>query len=69
MKSSTGLPAMTSIIMRRGFLSLETNSLMEWAPTMDLPLASSFKKRSTLATLSACQCVLAARCIEALTFG
>jgi hypothetical protein len=45
MKSSTGLPAMTSSIMRRGFLSLAQNSLMEWAPTMDLPLASVLDER------------------------
>ena len=51
MKSSTGLPAMTSNIMRRGFLSLATNSSMLCAPTMLLPLASLSRKRSTLETV------------------
>jgi hypothetical protein len=31
--------------MRRGFLSLAQNSLMEWAPTIDLPLASVLHER------------------------
>lgn len=37
MKSSTAGPAMTSSIIRRGFLSLEVNSSMECVPTIDLP--------------------------------
>ncbi len=42
---------MTSIIILRGFLSFWTNSLIEWAPTMDFPLASFSRNRSTFDTV------------------
>lgn len=50
-QSSTGLPAWTRSMTRRGRFSLETNSSTEWAPTMDLPLASLARKASTLDTV------------------
>ena len=38
MKSSTGLPALTSIITRRGRFSSPTSSSSECVPTMLMPL-------------------------------
>jgi len=40
----------TRSIIRRGFLSLDTNSSRVCAPMMDLPLASLLRKRSTVAS-------------------
>ena len=48
MKSSTGLPAFTSIITRRGRLRLATISGMERAPIIFVPAASSAMNSSTL---------------------
>ena len=47
MNSSTGLPALTSIITRRGRLSCATISSMECAPRTFVPLASLARKSST----------------------
>jgi len=51
MNSSTGEPALTSNITRRGRLSLETNSSMLWAPIMLIPAAGPSTKSSTLETV------------------
>lgn len=37
MKSSTAGPAFTRSMTRRGRFSMEHNSSIEWAPTIDLP--------------------------------
>ena len=47
MNSSTGLPAFTSIITRRGRLSCATMSAMECAPRTFVPFASLARKWST----------------------
>jgi len=44
---STGFPALTMIMMRRGLLSEPTNSSGVWAPMMVLPLARPAIKSST----------------------
>ena len=51
MKSSTGWPALTSIITRRGFLSFLTISSIECAPMTLVPLASLARNSSTLETV------------------
>ena len=48
MKSSTGWPALTSNITRRGRLRWETISSIDWAPIMLVSLAGPFMKSSTL---------------------
>ncbi len=51
MNSSTALPALTSIITRRGFLSLATISSSECAPSTFVPFASLLRKSSTFETV------------------
>ena len=51
MKESTAAPALTSIITRRGFLSLEIMSLIDVAPITFVPLASFSRNCFTLATV------------------
>ena len=51
MNSSTGWPALTMSITRRGFLSSATISSMECAPMTFVPLASLARKWSTFSTV------------------
>ena len=47
MNSSTAWPALTMIMTLRGFFSSDTNSAIECAPRIFLPLARPFTKSST----------------------
>src|SRR6266404_3583225 len=49
--SSTGFPALTISMTRRGFFSKATISSMEWAPITLVPLASLLRKSSTFETV------------------
>ncbi len=51
MNSSTGAPAFTISMIRRGRLSSLTSSSMEWAPITLVPLASLARNSSTFAVV------------------
>ena len=51
MKSSTGLPAWTRSITRRGFFNSLISSSIEWAPMIFVPFASLPKNWSTFETV------------------